>query len=41
LDYRSAVEWTVEWERRVVAGESPASVTLEQIVRFEELGRPA
>jgi len=41
LDYRSAIEWTVEWERRVVAGESPASVTLEQIVRFEDLGRPA
>jgi len=40
LGYESAVEWTVEWERRVRNGESAREVSLDQINRFEALGDP-
>ncbi len=41
LDYESAVRWTVEWERRVRAGESALGVTREQIQRYEAIGTSA
>ena len=39
LDYQEAIEWTVEWEKRVHEGESAREVSLEQIAQFETLGR--
>lgn len=39
LDYQAAIEWTVEWEKRVHEGESAREVSLEQIAQFEALGR--
>ena len=41
LDYESAVRWTVEWEKRVRAGESALAVTREQIQRYEAIGTSA
>lgn len=41
LDYQAAIEWTIEWEKRVHAGESAREVSLEQIRRFEALERSA
>ncbi len=41
LDYESVVRWTVEWEKRVRAGESPLAVTREQIQRYEAIGTSA
>ena len=38
LDYEAAIEWTVEWEKRVHSGESTREVSLEQIAQFEALG---
>jgi len=37
LDFTAAIEWTIEWEKRVSHGESPRDVTLEQISRFLSL----
>lgn len=37
LDFAHAVEWTVEWQKAVEAGESPRAVTLRQIEAFGEL----
>lgn len=37
LTYPASLEWTVEWQRRVLAGESARDVTFDQIRRFEEL----
>jgi len=39
LDYRAAIEWTVDWEKRVNEGESAREVSLGQIAQFEGLGR--
>lgn len=39
LDFDSAIEWTVDWERRAAAGQSPRDITLEQISVFEALVR--
>ena len=39
LDYQEAIEWTVEWEKRVHEGESAREVSLKQIAQFEALGR--
>ena len=38
LDYLSAIEWTIEWEKRIHSGEAARDVSLEQIQRFEQLG---
>ena len=38
LTFEQAVEWTVEWTKRVGAGESPREVTIRQIANFRELG---
>jgi CDP-glucose 4,6-dehydratase len=38
LPYPESVEWTVDWQRRVAAGEPARQVTLEQVARFEALG---
>ncbi|MBM3999060.1 MAG: CDP-glucose 4,6-dehydratase [Planctomycetes bacterium] len=41
LDFSSAIEWTVEWYRRVVRdGEDAREVTLEQIAEYESCIRP-
>ncbi|MGD1237788.1 CDP-glucose 4,6-dehydratase [Mycobacterium seoulense] len=37
LNFRDAVAWTVEWERRVHAGADPLAVTQQQIAAFENL----
>lgn len=37
LDFSSAVEWTVDWAKRVSAGESAREVTLSQIEAFMAL----
>lgn len=37
LGFRDAVAWTIDWERRVFAGDDPLSVTREQINAFESL----
>ncbi len=37
LDFGGAVVWTVDWSKRVAAGESPRDVTLAQIDAFEAL----
>lgn len=37
LDFDAAVTWTVDWAKRVQAGESARDVTLEQIEAFEAL----
>lgn len=34
LDFATAIEWTVEWEKRVAAGESAQDVTISQIEAF-------
>ena len=39
LDFTQAITWTVEWSQRVRAGEDVRMVTMEQIMRFEEMGR--
>jgi CDP-glucose 4,6-dehydratase len=39
LDFASAVTWTVDWARRVDAGEDARSVTRDQIEAFTALGR--
>lgn len=36
LDFRTAVDWTIEWSARVGAGESPLAVTTDQIAAFVE-----
>ncbi len=38
LDYQTAIEWTIEWEKRIHSGEGARDVSLEQIQRFERLG---
>jgi CDP-glucose 4,6-dehydratase len=38
LDFSAAVGWTVDWARRVHAGEDPRAVCMEQISRFAGLG---
>lgn len=37
LPFPRGLEWTIDWNRRVSAGDSPHGVTLEQIRAFEEL----
>ncbi len=37
LPFPESLEWTVDWQRRVAAGESAQTVTAEQIRRFEGL----
>jgi CDP-glucose 4,6-dehydratase len=37
LDFSAAVDWTVDWARRVHAGEDPRTVCMEQISRFAGL----
>ena len=37
LGFRSALTWTVDWERRVRAGADPLAVTQEQIAAFADL----
>jgi CDP-glucose 4,6-dehydratase len=37
LTFEQAVEWTVEWTKRVGSGESPREVTIHQIANFREL----
>jgi CDP-glucose 4,6-dehydratase len=39
LDFERAVTWTVDWSRRVQAGESARDVTLEQIATHARLAR--
>ena len=39
LSYETAIEWTIEWEKMVLAGHSARDLTLEQIERYEALGR--
>ena len=41
LRLEQGVRWTVDWYRRQQAGEDAAALTLEQIARFESLGRNA
>ena len=38
LDFEQAVGWTIDWAKRVRAGESARDVTLEQIEAFTALG---
>jgi CDP-glucose 4,6-dehydratase len=37
LDARDALQWTVDWHRRVAAGANPRAVTIEQIQRYQAL----
>jgi CDP-glucose 4,6-dehydratase len=37
LDRKSAVEWTVEWAKRRLAGETTSDVTLDQIRRYSAM----
>jgi CDP-glucose 4,6-dehydratase len=37
LDARDALQWTVDWHRRVAAGANPRAVTIEQIQRYQTL----
>ena len=37
LSARQTLEWTVDWYRRFDAGENPRTLSVEQIVRYEEL----
>lgn len=37
LDVAKSIGWVVEWHQRVLAGEDPRSVTVEQVERFEKL----
>lgn len=39
LDYQAAIEWTVDWEKRVHKGANAREVSLGQIAQFEDLGR--
>lgn len=39
LDFEQAVTWTVDWHRRVRAGESALEVTLDQIEEYSSLAR--
>ena len=39
LDFEDAISWTVEWHKRIHAGESAREVTTEQISRFHDGGR--
>ena len=39
LDYQAAIEWTVDWEKRVHEGANAREVSLGQIAQFEGLGR--
>lgn len=39
LSFTEAVRWTVEWHKRVIAGDSPRSVTRDQISEFLRLPR--
>jgi CDP-glucose 4,6-dehydratase len=39
LDFAAAVGWTVEWAKRVGAGEPPRAVTVDQITRHAGLAR--
>ena len=37
LNVEESISWVVEWHQRVLAGEEPRSVTVEQVERFEKL----
>ena len=37
LGFRDSVEWTIDWQKSVLAGQEPAEVTREQIRAFEAL----
>jgi CDP-glucose 4,6-dehydratase len=37
LSFAESVRWTVEWTKRVHAGEKPLSVVLDQLAQFESL----
>jgi CDP-glucose 4,6-dehydratase len=37
LKFNEAVNWTVEWHKRISTGEDPRSVTLDQISNFEAI----
>ena len=37
LDIEESITWVVEWHKRVLAGEDPRSVTVDQVKRFEKL----
>lgn len=41
LGFDEAVRWTVDWTAQVRAGADPRSVTLAQLVAFDEMGRSA
>jgi CDP-glucose 4,6-dehydratase len=38
LRLEDALAWTVEWHRRLVAGEPALTLTDQQIARYSELG---
>ena len=38
LNVEEAIGWVVEWHKRVLAGQSARSVTIDQVQRFESLG---
>jgi len=37
LTFPRAVEWTVQWQRRVLAGEDPRAVTTDQLAAYAAL----
>ena len=37
LGIEESIAWVVEWHQRVLSGESPRSVTVDQVNRFEKL----
>lgn len=37
LNVQESIAWVVEWHQRVLSGEDPRSVTVEQVERFERL----
>lgn len=39
LPFPESLNWTIDWHRRVAAGEDAGSVTLDQLVAFEALRR--
>ncbi len=41
LDFDATLAWTVDWARRVLAGEDARTVTARQVDAFLALGRPA